>query len=213
MVYNYYFEVAALIIMLFILLHFIINRQFPVARTKLFFCFLIMSMMASVANIASSIGCEYKDSIPVWLNEIFAFSIFLGEALNCYLFFMYTIQVCNREKKWRRILQWNGFWPCAVMLIVTALTPFTDWLYYFDADRVYTAGPLNWLGFFLVAAYAVAEFIMLTMNRERVRENNRVIITVYLVIIFASAIVQYFNRELLLNGMVRSVVILSLIHI
>ncbi|MBO5166971.1 MAG: EAL domain-containing protein [Lachnospiraceae bacterium] len=208
MVYNYYLETAALIIMLFILLHFVINRQFPVARTKLFFCFLITSMLACAFNIASSIGCEYKDSIPVWLNEFFAFSIFLYESLDCYLFFMYTIQVCNREKKWRRTLQWTGFFPCALMLVVTILTPFTDWLYYFDADRIYRQGPLNGWGFFLVAAYAVAEFVMLSMNRKRIRENNRVVIGVYLVLIFSGTILQFFFRELLLNGIVRTNVIL-----
>lgn len=77
---------------------------------------MMRTLLASVANIASGMGCEYKDSIPVWLNEIFAFSIFLCETLNYYLFFMYTIQVCDREKKWRRTLQWNGFWLAAEAL-------------------------------------------------------------------------------------------------
>ena len=208
MTYNYYLEAAAVIIMLFILFHFLINRQFPIARTRVFYAFLLVSLLNSMANIASSIGCEYKDSIPLWLNVSFAFVIFLCEGVNCYLFFMYTILVCDREKEWRRNLQWIGVIPCAFMVGAAILTPFTGWLYYFDADRVYRQGPLNWLGFFLLLAYAVAEFVILTLNRKRIRENNRRVIGVYLVLILAGTIVQFFNREVLLNGILRCSVIL-----
>lgn len=206
--YNYNFELAALAVMVLILVHFVINRQIPVVRTKVFLIFIIVSLFTVIMDIASCIGCEYATTIPLWLNQLFAFCVFWGEALCSYVFFTYVIQVCGKEYKWRRNMLITGVVPTGILLLVTFLTPFTGWLYYFDAEYVYRQGPLNWLGFVTTFGYVLIELFLMGFYRKRMKTSNQIAIVVYFAVALVAVFVQYYNREVLLNGILRTFVIL-----
>ncbi len=206
--YNYDFELSAMAIMVLVLVHFMVNRQIPIARTKVFFAYLAVSLFTVISDVASSIGCQHANIVPLWLNELFAFCLFLGETLNCYIFYTYVIQVCDKAFEWRKRMLIAGAVPVAVLLLVTVLTPFTDWLYYFDADKVYRQGPLNWLGFAMTFGYIIVEMMILVLNRNKMKMSGKIPIVFYFVLVLIAIVVQYFNREVLLNGIIRTVVIL-----
>lgn len=95
MLYDYFLEIGAIIFMLIILIHFLSSRQFPILQTKLFFFFLIFSISECVIDVFSCIAIFYKDLVPLWLNEFLVLIYFLVQGINYYLFFLYTIAVCN----------------------------------------------------------------------------------------------------------------------
>lgn len=208
MLYNYDLEIAAVIIMGLILVHFVLNRQIPVTRTRMFFAYLVISLCTVVFYIASSIACQYIGLVPLWLNELFVFSVFLGESLGCYAFYAYLIQLCNRERKWRFKMEVAGGIPFAILAVTTLLTPFTGWLYYFDADGIYRQGPLNWLSFALTFGYVFAEIILLLVNRKRTQINNRIVIIFYFLMVLWGVGVQFLFREVLVSGIFRTCIIL-----
>lgn len=210
MVYNYNFELAAAAIMVLVLVHFLLNRQIPVVRTRIFFLYLLVALFAAVSNIASSVGCKYADIVPLWLNELFAFCLFLGEALGCIIFYAYVIHVCNKDRRWRRKMKIIGGIPFCVLMVVTLLTPFTGWMYYFDADKIYRQGPLNWLCFAMTFGYVVAEIILIILNRKKIKVSNQMAIIIYFILGLIGIVVQFFNREVLLNGIIRTGVILAM---
>ncbi|MGN1147407.1 MAG: hypothetical protein ACI4TB_03230, partial [Lachnospiraceae bacterium] len=157
MIYNYNFEVAASIFMLFILLHFLLHRQFPLIRTKIFLIYLVISMTDSLLNIASSLGCEHPDAIPLWFNQMLAMTVFLMEIFGNYCFFLYALQLCDRDRKWRVRMETIGAVPFVILAGMIISTPFTHWIFYFDADKRYVSGGFDSLCYLVVIGYVLAE--------------------------------------------------------
>ena len=77
MQYNYDFEIASLLIMTIILLHFVCIRQFPGEKTKAFGMFLVTCTVECAANILSSIGLANAALVPQFANELLAFAFFI----------------------------------------------------------------------------------------------------------------------------------------
>lgn len=208
MAYNYSFEIAAALVMLVILLHFFIYRQFPMARTGIFGAYVGVSLAGCLCNIASSLGCAYPYSLPLWANHVLVVLVFLLEASSCYLFFIYSLLICDRDDRWQKKLGKIGAIPLFPTIFLILATPFTGWMYYFDADRQYTRSVLGNVGYYLILGYVLAEVLLLLSNRRKIRRNNRVIIMLYSLLMFVGFGIQLYSKELLLDGITKAVVIL-----
>ena len=210
MLYNYHLEVAALFFLTCIFIHYLLHRQLPLERTKVFFFYMLTGMIAMAANIASCIGCEHLDTVPVWLNYVFAQILYIVEAVNLFLFYYYTLLLCNRDRTWRIRSLIIGVVPIAAFLAVVLSTPFTGWFYTFDAVRGFCTGPLGSVGYVMILAYTFAELLLVILNRGYMRRSNRIIVILYFVMMLASFGMQLFHRNLLLDGIVRCVVVVFL---
>ena len=79
--YNYDFEIASLIIMTIILLHFWMVRQFPTRSGRVFLKLLFVCIGECIFNILSCMGIANAAFIPEIWNELFAFAFFALEGL------------------------------------------------------------------------------------------------------------------------------------
>ena len=69
MQYNYDFEIAALVVMTIVLLHFLFVRQFPTEKAKTYFKLLLVCIGECVFNILSCIGLADAAVVPEYWNE------------------------------------------------------------------------------------------------------------------------------------------------
>ncbi len=206
--YIYHFEIAALMFMMVLLLHFLVYRQLPLVRTRIFAAFLISSMAGCAFNLCSSLGCMHPDKVPLWLNQILALLAFLLEAVSSFLFFWYILQLCGRGAKWKnRVLQ-IGAVPFFTMVLLILSTPFTGWMFSFDRQGNYVSGAWSSCGYLCIAGYALAEFIILMVNRKEIRRNNQIIIALFSLLTITCTVIQVNYRELLLNGTTKAIVLL-----
>lgn len=81
MQYNYDFEIASLLIMIIILLHFVFVRQFPGEKTRVFGWLLFVCEAECLMNILSCVGLANAALVPQRLNEVLAFAFFVLEGL------------------------------------------------------------------------------------------------------------------------------------
>lgn len=82
MQYNYDFEIASLLIMTIILLHFVFVRQFPGEKTRVFGWLLFVCEAECLMNILSCVGLANAALVPQRLNEVLAFAFFVLEGLR-----------------------------------------------------------------------------------------------------------------------------------
>ena len=139
MQYNYDFEIASLLIMMIILLHFIFIRQFPVDKTKVFGMLLLSCTAECFVNILSCIGLANVDLVPQIVNEILAFAFFLLEGLSSYLLFRYFLVICEFKGRARKLVGVLGAVSFGIFLVGLILTPVIGFFYYF-VDGVYYQG-------------------------------------------------------------------------
>ncbi len=117
--YNIDFEIASVLIMTVILLHFICIRQFPSDKTRIFGMLLLTCIAESIFNILSCIGLANSALVPDTVNELLAFAFFIFEGLASYLLFRYFMAVCELEgeKRWIARGFMAGYVLVAVIMI------------------------------------------------------------------------------------------------
>lgn len=209
MQYNYDFEIASLLIMLIILLHFICIRQFPMDKTRIYGWFLVTCIAECITNILSCIGLANATLIPQWVNELLAFAFFVLEGLASYLLFRYFLVVCEFKGKERRIVWCLGGIPFLIFEVLEVLTPFIGFFYYF-VDGVYYQGFGANFGYLYIMYFFVLNVVLIAMRRKIVDLRTKVIISLYTVVAVCMVCVQFTVRGVLLTSVGNAVVLLML---
>ena len=87
MQYNYDFEIMSLVIFAVISGHFLLIRQFPTVKSKVFGRLLGVCLGECIANILSCIGLANGAIVQFNWDEWFTFAFFAVEGRACCLMF------------------------------------------------------------------------------------------------------------------------------
>lgn len=207
--YNYDFEVASLLIMLIILMHFLLVRQFPLDKTKIFGMFLWASIAECAVNILSCLGLENAMVVPQLLNQALAFAFFLLEGLSSFLLFLYFLVVCEYRDRERRVAFLFGFVPFALFEVLALLTPFIRFFFYFE-DGAYVQGYGANFGYAYIVYYFALDVILVVAKRRVVSARTKAIVASYTAIAIAMVVAQFFVRGVLLTSVGNAVVLVML---
>lgn len=208
MLYNYSLEIGTALFMTIILLHFLMSRQFPVTQTKLFFLFLICSISECIIDVLSCVAIYYKDTVPLWLNELLVLLYFLIQGITYYLFYLYTISVCNFSKEKARTWSALGILPILVHLFIVISAPFNGFLYYFDENKLYHHGAGRIYIYLCILTTTFMGAAIAYKNRKRLRIRYKMIILSYSLICCATLFVQYYYPQIIITGLGRACIIL-----
>lgn len=207
MQFNYSFEVASLLFMLLIFVHFMAVRQFPTAKTRVFGTLLIVCIGECVFNVLSSIGLANAGVVPQIVNEILAFVFFAFEGLSSLMIYKYTVVISELDQKQKKWAVLAGMIPAAFFYVFLLLTPFIGFYYYFQ-DGVYHQGRGANFGYFYVMLFFTLNLAMLIARRKVINMREKNIIYFYTTAAFVAIIVQYCHREILLSSFGNSVIII-----
>ncbi len=209
MQYNYDFEIASLLIMCIIGLHFVCIRQFPMDKTRLFGQFLIACIGECAANILSCVGLANAALVPQWVNEALAFAFFVLEGLSSYLLFRYFMEVCELRGRRAKQVWCLGGIPFLLFLAFALLTPFIGFFYYF-IDNVYYQGFGADLGYAYIIYFFVLNILIIAKRRRVVSLRTKLIIALYTVVAVSMVWAQFHVRGVLLTSVGNATVLLML---
>lgn len=207
MQFNYSFEVASLLFMLLIFVHFMAVRQFPTAKTRVFRTLLIVCIGECVFNVLSSIGLANAGVVPQIVNEILAFVFFAFEGLSSLMIYKYTVVISELDQEQKKWAVLAGMIPAAFFYVFLLLTPFIGFYYYFQ-DGVYHQGRGANFGYFYVMLFFALNLAMLIARRKVINMREKNIIYFYTTAAFVAIIVQYCHREILLSSFGNTVIII-----
>lgn len=209
MQYNYDFEIASLLIMTIILLHFVFVRQFPVDKTKVFGMLLFSCTAESIINILSSIGLANAHLVPQVVNEILAFAFFTLEGLTSYLLFRYFMIICEFRGVERKIIAVVGTIPFALFSLMVLLTPFIGFFYYFK-EGVYYQGFGAEIGYMYIIYYFILNLFLMLCKYRVINRRTKAIISIYTLVAISMVLLQLQMRGVLLTSVGNAVVVLML---
>lgn len=209
MQYNYDFEIASLLIMTIILLHFAFIRQFTVDKTKIFGMLLITCTAECCANILSCIGLANATLVPQIVNEVLAFAFFVLEGLASYLLFRYFLVVCEFKGIEKKIVSVIGMVPYVLFTLMVIATPFIGFFYYFK-DGVYYQGFGAWTGYAYIIYYFVLNLLLMLYKYRVMNRRTKIIIMIYTFVAVSMILLQFHTRGILLTSVGNAVVILML---
>ena len=178
MQYNYDFEIASLLIMTIILLHFVFVRQFPGEKTRVFGWLLFVCEAECLMNILSCVGLANAALVPQRLNEVLAFAFFVLEGASSYLVYRYFMAACAIRGRERTVFAAAGIIPFAAFLVLVAVTPVTGFFYYFS-DGSYYQGVGADYGYAYIVIFFLLDLLIVVRQHKYTTLRTKVIVCAY----------------------------------
>lgn len=140
MIYNIDFALAGLLILL-ILYVLILKSYNQTMKTIIVLKKLVfLLILADTFDIIAAITISFPYSIPIWLNYLLNVLFFEFEVIGISIFPKYINAIIDDSKD--SMLEKINNVLVVVYAVICASTPLTKAIFYFDANRAYTHGPL-----------------------------------------------------------------------
>ena len=209
MQYNYDFEIMSLVIFVVISGHFLLIRQFPTVKSKVFGRLLGVCLGECIANILSCIGLANAAIVPLIWNELFTFAFFALEGAASYLMFRYMEEVCSFSGVAGRMIKYMGKVPFFFFEIMLLATPWMGFFFYFK-DGSYYQGNFAWFGYVYIGYYFFMNLLLIFLGRARIETRIKVIVILYSIVAVLMVVLQYERKEMLLTSAANMLFILMI---
>ena len=205
--FNLYFDVAALIILLFLMLSVILKRQNFGTGNKLYIVIIICAIAAGILDIAASLE---QIPIPVlfWLNTFYM----LSRAAVALSIFLYA---CNLGKILFRMIR--KVWPLLLisipyLLLIIGLIVnfFNKAIFDYLPGPAYHRGDYVWLVYFVNYTYLAMAICIAIYGRKYHTKRQGIAVISALIIQISASIFQYFVKEILVEMFITSLTLLTL---
>lgn len=209
MQYMYNFEIAAVIIMLIVMIHFLLNRRFPIAKNYAFFALLCAATLESTANTVSCICLANADSVPQIVNEVVAYILFLAEGMTAVLLIRYVAVICEMPFRDKHIVMVIGMVPLFFYMAMLVLNPIIHFFFYFEDNHFYQ-GWGSIYRYVYIIFYILFLLLMALFAGGYIKKKTRVAVICYGMISFVAVMVQLLLREQLMTGFANAVILLMM---
>lgn len=136
--YNIDFDVAAMVLAITTLVHFLTKKSIKNFQTKIFASMLWLSLVSDIMDIFTAVISNRN--MPGWVVYSVNIVYLLTFNILPFLYYIYCLSVVQNPKQWklgRRILSWG---PIVITCVSIITTPWTKWIFYNDAVTGYTHG-------------------------------------------------------------------------
>ena len=150
------------------------HHQFK-SQKYLFFQYMVLTNV-TLLLLDTATWFVLGDTSPLsrTLNYVVTTLYYLADPLPSYFFICFADTVLNIPPEKKMKLRLVYLVPVVLHALLTVLTPFTGWLFTFDAANVYHRGPLLFVSFVLSYALMVLAFVKTVVYMIRNRRENRV---------------------------------------
>ena len=207
--YNIDFLIAAMIILLLILYHFLGQRRAKDLNNQVFLLFAVLGTMDVAAELLSNY-CITSYNSELGMAAWFSTTIFyLFQALLPYtlIFYVHTLHDHNVISIKKILL--SGI-PTIALLCIVLTNPFTEKLFYFDVSGGYMTGPWYTLMYYSALCHIVAALILIIKWWKELGIQKVKILLEILLLSGSGVIIQFVYHPLLTTGFGLSLGILAL---
>ena len=198
MSYIIHYDIAALIVTLVVACHFAVKRSIPSMQTTMFAWMLVLAALANILDLITIYTIEHPTSVPIWLNT-FLNQLYLI-SFNGVAAFYYTYLI-SWSKKMREWTVWNyvrALLPYGLAVILILITPYTDWIFYFDENGIYHRGAWLFLLYVEAIYYMIAAIIQVIIHRATMSRTQKVIVLLFTISAFLAIIIQLMVPNLMI---------------
>ncbi len=187
MLYNIYFEIAAIAFMIVLNLFIRIQYNSKPLTNRLYKRLAMFVLIALILDVGTAVTISYAQHIPIWLNMVLNFLYFASDVFIEYQFITYST-VCTFERRIPAV-QISCRIITGMMFAVLIANFFTGWIFSFD-ETGYIHGPLYIVVYIVPIAAMLASTIILFCGFKKFNHNQRLSLILYSVILAAGPIVQ-----------------------
>lgn len=198
--YIIHYDIAAIIILIVLAIHFYSKKTIMTKATKVFVVLMNIVLMACIADLITLFTIEDARNCPLWINYVFNGMYFISFISIAMVYMYYLLSIKNNKASNSKKLKTLSAVPGIICIIMTALSPFTKWVFYFDENYEYTHGKFINVLYIVSLIYVVVTWIYMIVNRKIF--SNRQVVSVYFYTISAlvALAIQIISNRIMVLG-------------
>lgn len=206
---NIQIQLCGLCILVLIYIFYKSHRTLQLYSEKVFFRTLCIMIISVLLDISSIVAIYYRQSLPDALLTFVCKTYIVSLVWAAYSAFGYVFSDIYTQERHRKFT-----WILAVLALGTSsVTYFLPIYIYEDGSNVYTYGAATIWVYFLVGISIIATLVSTCVFRKKQNRRRGFAIIIWMVIWIISALIQFFNKEILLVGFASSIGVLILFAI
>lgn len=166
MLYDYQYDVAAIIVITMVFGVFAIRRSYITKANKIFCSIIICDLLTAVCDLISCYTISFPDRCPLFFNYVVSLGYLFFYNMMSVLFLAY-IDVRARVGSVQKLIRFFSIINTLFYAVVIFSSPWTHWVAYFDADRVYCHGPVMNFLFVIPCFIFIVEIALIYYARQR----------------------------------------------
>ena len=204
-----HYDIAAIVLIVTILIHFYCKKTLDTKPSKLFAIMLWIHLFATFLDIGTALMIDYGQNLSVGI-------LYFWNSLYCIMrygttpfylgYLIYITKGLSNKLSFRDYLKVCG--PIAFDIICVVTTVFTKFVFYFDVDGSYHH---EW-GYYILYGNAILYYIMTVVQtyhyRRYLRQDQRITVYCYSLLNVIAVLVEMFSFYYLITQFVMSVSIL-----
>lgn len=194
------FDIAAAVLTAIILILFLKKKNYTSKANRIYLCLMSVGLAASVLDVISVYGMVYAKQIPIWINLMINVLFLL--CMNCIVFIYYfyiaalASEMIVQEHLHKHFMKFLAL----IDVILIASSPFSGWVFYFDAQRNYCSGSLKIVIHGIAIIVLSACLIRIVRNRQLLTATQKFCVYLYTFSNMVAAIIQCIFPKLLITN-------------
>lgn len=195
MLYNIYFEVAAIAYLIILNLYIRIQYTAESTSNMYFRRLAVIMLLAVILDVTTAITISYYQFVPLWANMTLNTLYFFADIILEYYFIMYCICAAFGAINKPLIPQIAKLFVifCIIYLFMNI---FTGWVFYFD-ENGYQHGPTYMVVHILPILVIIITSVMMLLNFSKFNKKQRISIILYIFVLVSGPIVQLIRPDVL----------------
>ncbi|WP_026516780.1 EAL domain-containing protein [Butyrivibrio sp. MC2021] len=202
------YSIPTLLVLCIIVAFYISLPRLKIRRNFGFLCIILVESLVMLFNILSSWVDNNYQLFPLWFVHVLNAGYFIFFFLSGVTYFYFTICLYDIKPLDDPVHTWIVRGPYALAIILTVLSPFFRFIYYFD-ENGYHNGPLYFLVYAIFTYYLLLSFYCMFKFRHKLkRRRERLAIFIYNLFLAAGLLVRYLLPDYLFMDIFCLIVIL-----
>lgn len=198
-------QALALAVVLLLLIDFVRSKKMPLRSSFVFGWFMVVCLFNLVADIASVFTVYNHNVVPDGLNRLVHMLFYCSIELMTMTLFLYVFYLFGSQKRFSK----PQILLCAVPFILAAVgSSFADIYYVSDERGAYSYGPALVILYSAIAVYVIGSYVIMFRRNSNILhsdvadvvKNARISVGVGLGIWVVVAVIQLFDKYLLISS-------------
>lgn len=193
-------QCCSIVLLLWIIYMYMRSRRLPLKSNKAFKISIYVTLSSLVLDVASSVGIVYSENLPSGLPEFLCKTHVVSLMIVSMTSVIYVIgSVMNRMSTYKRTVLGTAI----VSVIETVLIYILPVNIHHDPvnQLSWIDGPGTIVAYIGVGTSIIANLIRIRYHRKQIYDRQRTIVSVWMLMWLAAAVLQYINASIMVVGL------------
>lgn len=157
--YIIHYDVAGVIVLVTVMVHFFYKNKINTRQTRLFTSLIFVALISNILDLITIYTIEHVGVVSIPVNYLLNGAYLITFNLTPVIYYAYIVLAINPKEQWGVATKSRVVGPILISIAAILITPLTKGVFYFDSDGVYQHGQYMIL-LYVVSLYYVGSSLV-----------------------------------------------------